>query len=44
MSQNITVIEVESEFNLQHFLENGYNVINYTEQSDCTFTGGMFKI
>ena len=44
MSQNITVIEVESEFDLQHFLENGYNVINYSEPLDYSFiTGGMLK-
>ena len=43
MSQNITVIEVDSEFDLKHFLENGYNVINYSEPLDFSFTGGMFK-
>ena len=43
MNQNITVIEVESEFDLKQFLENGYNVINYSEPLDYSFTGGMFK-
>ena len=41
MDQDITVIE--SEYDLQHFLENGYNVINYTESFDNSFPGGMFK-
>ena len=41
MDQDITVIE--SEYDLQHFLENGYNVINYTESFDYSFPGGMFK-
>ena len=41
MDQDITVIE--SEYDLQHFLENGYNVINYTETFDYSFPGGMFK-
>ena len=41
MDQDITVIE--SEYDLQHFQENGYNVINYTDSLDYSFPGGMFK-
>ena len=43
MGLNITWIEVESEYDLQQFLENGYNVINYTELLNYSFPGGMFK-
>ena len=43
MGLNITWIEVESEYDLQQFLENGYDVINYTEFLDYSFPGGMFK-
>ena len=43
MGLNTTWIEVESEYDLQQFLENGYNVINYTELLNLSFPGGMFK-